>query len=89
MNEINPNQDPIDAYTAMHFLVGMVGHEFGLSFSQIIAASIAWEWVIEPYYKEVNPEIFPAPSQDSTINRVTDTLAMAGGWIVAKGGRRE
>jgi hypothetical protein len=83
MLEINPNQSPVDVYTLFHGGVGVISKQVGLTFGQTIALSLAWEWVIEPMYKDRYPGIFPAPSQDSVVNRVVDTVAVAVGWSMS------
>lgn len=77
---INPNQSPIDQYTLLHFGFGMALRSIGFGAIAAVGTSMLWEFVIEPYYKEKNPEIFPAPSQDSNANRFYDTAAVLAGW---------
>ena len=78
---INPNQTPIDVYTIFHVGSGAMARHLGLDLTQTILLSLFFEYVFEPHYKRVLPEIFPAPSQDSPANRVMDTIAVVGGWV--------
>lgn len=84
MFEINPNQSPVDMYTLFHVAVGSFSRMAGLSFETTIAMSLAFEWWIEPMYKEKYPGIFPVPSQDTPINSAVDTAAVALGWKMFK-----
>lgn len=85
---VDPNQSPLDVYTVFHVGFGALARKSGLDLTESIVVSLVWEWVLEPWYKDRYPRIFPAPSQDSTINKITDTLAVAAGWILAGRGQR-
>ena len=81
---VNPNQSPVDAYTLFHAGFGVMMREAGVSLPVTVASSLVWEYVIEPFYKDRNPEIFPVPSQDSFANRTFDTLAVVAGWALMR-----
>ncbi len=80
---VNPNQTPLDQYTLLHIGFGFILQQAGVGLPVTALVSLAWEYVIEPRYKEIYPEVFPAPSQDSTANRTLDTVAVLGGWMAA------
>jgi hypothetical protein len=78
----------VDFYTRIHFQFGVFLRSVNVALPHAVLASVLWEWIIEPHYKETQPELFPAPSQDSVLNRVFDTVAVAGGWYWANRERR-
>lgn len=81
---VDPNQRPVDVYTLYHVAFGVALCELGATALQALAISLIWEHVIEPYYKARNPEIFPAPSQDSPVNSALDTVAVMAGWYASR-----
>jgi hypothetical protein len=82
------NQAPVDVYTLGHFGVGALYRSVGLSFGQAVVLSLIFEHVLEPALKVARPDFFPAPSQDTPINRIMDTVAVAAGWAAANRVRR-
>tara|TARA_R110002012_G_scaffold32919_2_gene96776 strand:+ start:90 stop:434 length:345 start_codon:yes stop_codon:yes gene_type:complete len=83
------NRVAIDRFTLLHVLSGFVGTYalkwVGLlrfSFPIVLVGAVAWEYY-EPMLKEWNPDVFPNPSADSTINKTFDVLACLLGWGIA------
>jgi len=81
--KINPNQSPVDFYTILHVQFGVLLRSMNVSLSGAILTSVVFEWIVEPIYKDKQPELFPVPSQDSTLNRIFDTVGVAAGWYWA------
>ena len=80
---VNPNQSALDVFTLYHLGLGALLRQLGLGLAGAMAVSLAWEWWIEPAWKVRRPDLFPVPGQDSTINRLTDTVAVGLGWWFA------
>lgn len=72
------NHVPVDRFTLVHFGAGVGANVLGLSLEQTLALAIGFE-VVEYLVKDVHPEIFPHPSQDSPINAAVDVGAAVGG----------
>lgn len=80
--QIDPNQSAVDQYSTLHFAYGYVLGRTGWSAPIALLSSLAFEWAIEPALKVKYPGVFPAPSQDSFINRATDTGFVMLGWYL-------
>lgn len=80
LNEINV--DPVDKFTLLHIAAGVAMRKMGLSLTQTIALSIAWE-IAEPRLKAAVPGMFPYPSPDSPANVFFDNVAVMFGWSMA------
>lgn len=83
------NRVAIDRFTALHLLSGFVATYamkwagwINYSLPVIFIGAIAWE-IWEPMLKDWNPDIFPNPTHDSTINKTYDVLAALAGWALA------
>ena len=83
MSDTSINQTPIDVYTLAHAGWGALAFKAGLGLPVVVAASLAFEYWLEPTLKRRRPDVFPWPSQDSTANSVCDTLAVIAGWGAA------
>lgn len=87
---VNPNQAPFDIYTVGHVAWGAAMYQMGFRWQYAFGASVLWETVLEPAYKRKLPEIFPEPSQDSMVNKLTDTVAvMLGFWMAHQQKRKK
>lgn len=83
------NRVAIDRFTTLHFLSGFAATYamkwagwIAYSLPVITIGAIAWE-IWEPMLKDWNPDLFPHPSKDSTLNKTYDVLAALAGWVVA------
>ena len=75
------NQKPVDRFTLLHGLAGVLARQAGISFELTLILSIGWEF-LEPKLKETYPDQFPNPSIDSNQNKIVDVLAACAGWII-------
>jgi len=73
------NTELFDRFTLFHLLAGYVAKKFGISFTNTVIFSIAFE-ILESPLKQANPDLFPHPSPDTTTNMIGDTLAVIVGW---------
>jgi len=80
MGEINTAF--LDPYSLVHALVGVVLVVFGLGLMPALAVAITWE-VVEHVLKNIVPQVFPHPSQDTLANSIGDVLSTAVGWGLA------
>jgi hypothetical protein len=80
----NINQQAVDIYTLAHAGWGAAAFRAGLDFPAVIAASLVFEYLLEPELKRRRPDVFPWPSQDTRINSAVDTVAVAAGWWLAR-----
>jgi len=78
-----PNIAPIDRYTVAHFWLGLLYGTPSSPWYVPLGLSLLFELVERPA-KAWNPEMFPAPAQDSWINSLLDTAAVMAGWAVMK-----
>lgn len=83
-NDVNINQQAVDKYTLLHLGAGYAARRLGVGLLPALALSLTWEHWLEPAWKRSDPQFFPAPSQDRPINSFFDTLAVVGGWMLAR-----
>lgn len=82
------NREAVDQFTLLHILSGIalffIFKAFGYD-SPILALvlAVAWE-IFEPMAKEWNPDIFPNPSRDSTVNKTFDVIGVMVGYYGAR-----
>ncbi len=69
------NKQPVDRFTLVHALSGVIAGRLGVSPPVLIAIAVGWELVERPL-KESYPAFFPNPSQDSFVNATCDAGAM-------------
>ena len=77
------NHKPVDRFTLVHALSGVVAAKLGLQPSTVIVIAIGWELLERPL-KRKYPTFFPHPSQDSFINATLDAGAMVGAYYLAR-----
>tara|TARA_R100000655_G_scaffold53127_1_gene91016 strand:+ start:948 stop:1277 length:330 start_codon:yes stop_codon:yes gene_type:complete len=82
------NRSAVDQYTFLHILSGVVIFLtlklFGRDWPIVaLILAIGWE-IFEPYAKDWNPDVFPNPSKDSTINKIFDVVAVMVGYYGAR-----
>lgn len=77
------NQDPLDRYTLAHFGSGVVCGLLKVEWWQALLLSLGWD-VLERILKDVAPQIWPHPSQDSLQHVAVDTAAWMLGWASAR-----
>jgi hypothetical protein len=77
------NKKPIDRFTWVHLLNGVIGAQTSLSLSQVTALAVLWEIGERPLKKKY-AAYFPNPSQDSLSNSTGDVLATVVGFMLAK-----
>ena len=79
-----------DAYSLLHFSVGVLAYFWSISLLQIIVLHILFEYVenttmgmyiITTYFKDWWPGGKPTP--DSFVNRVSDILCTGVGWMTS------
>lgn len=71
----DPDEDPIDAWTLVHFLSGAALGAICLDFKKTLILLILWE-IIEPFIWE--------GWHESPINQIVDVIAGMLGWYLAK-----
>ena len=82
------NRTAVDQFTFLHILSGVfifiALRAFGKDLPILaFILAIGWE-IFEPYAKDWNPDVFPNPSKDSTVNKVFDVLAVMVGYYGAR-----
>ena len=82
------NRTAVDQFTILHIISGValffIFKAFGYDMPLLaLALAIGWE-IYEPYAKEWNPDLFPNPSRDSTVNKTFDVLAVMIGYYGAR-----
>ena len=77
------NQDPVDVFTAVHFVQGFILGAAGFRISTIAVMACVWE-LVEDGMKDAEPDLFPKAGHDSKENAVVDILAGVAGAIIAK-----
>ena len=80
MGEINTAL--LDPYSLVHGLVGVVMVALGFGLLPTLVLAIGWE-VAEHVLKNLIPQVFPHPSQDTLANSFGDVLSTAIGWGLA------
>lgn len=76
------NSAPIDRFTSLHFLAGfLLGNTF--TFGELVIGGILFE-ALEREMKWQRPELFPYPSQDTTINSAFDVAALCLGARIGR-----
>ncbi len=81
MNEIVVNKSPFDQFTLVHGTAGVLARHVGLSFGVTLALGFAWDYIVEPYFKQSNPDWFPFPSQDAPSHALIDAVTPAVTWM--------
>jgi hypothetical protein len=78
------NQTPIDRFTLLHVLAGVVGGVFGIPLP-VVLVSAAWFEIAENVFQGSVPSIFPntAPN-DSLANAVCDVASVGAAWTVVR-----
>ena len=77
------NGDLVDRFTLLHLLAGMALGAAGASVPLALGVGTVWEFVERPLKDRV-PVIFPDSSQDTPLNAVGDSLAVALGCALAR-----
>ena len=77
------NKDPVDRFTLVHALSGVLAEKAGVTLPQVVFLAVAWELLERPL-KEKYGRYFPHPSQDSLVNAGLDASAMVVGYLIAK-----
>jgi len=77
------NKKPIDRFTWVHLINGLLGAQTSLSLGEVTALAILWEIGERPLKKKY-AAYFPNPSQDSLSNSTGDVLATVLGYVLAK-----
>jgi|TARA_R110000824_G_scaffold93519_8_gene226116 hypothetical protein len=77
------NHKPVDRFTLVHALSGVIAAKLGLQPSTVIVIAIGWELLERPL-KRKYPTFFPHPSQDTLINASLDAGAMVGAYYLAR-----
>ena len=77
------NHKPIDRFTLVHALSGVVAAKLGLQPSTVIVLAIGWELLERPLKRKYGP-LFPHPSQDTFINATLDAGAMIGAYYLVR-----
>ena len=73
----------MDPYSLVHGLVGVASAVvLGLGFLPTLVIAVSWEF-IEHLAKNLVPQFFPHPSQDTIANAVGDVLSTMVGWSIA------
>ncbi len=80
MNAIVVNQSPFDQFTFVHGAAGVLARAAGLSFKATLALGFAWDYLIEPAFKQSHPSWFPYPSQDAPTHAFIDAITPAVTW---------
>lgn len=75
------NENLFDRYSLAHLGAGFIAKRMGLSFTLTLVCSILFE-VIEAQLKTTRPELFPHPSQDTSLNLLGDNIAVMAGWYI-------
>ena len=79
----DPNQVPVDKFTAAHFAVGALTCFLSIPFGYVAMGAVAFE-LIEDRLKRNNPGIFPVPTADSKNNALVDVGAVLVGWVTGE-----
>jgi len=80
------NRTSVDRFTLLHVLSGFIAF-FLLKWLGwpspvlVLILAIAWE-LFEPMAKDWNPDLFPHPMKDSTINKTFDVLGTMLGYYI-------
>jgi hypothetical protein len=73
----------VDRFTAAHAAFGILAGLGRLPAWATLATGLTFDLVIERHFKNVMPNIWPNPTQDTWMNIAGDTVAMMLGWKVA------
>ncbi len=77
------NHAPVDRFTLVHALSGVIAAQLGLKPSTVIVIAIGWEFLERPLKRKYGP-LFPHPSQDTFINASLDAGAMIGAYYLTR-----
>ena len=77
------NQDPLDRFTLVHALSGVLAAKAGATLPQVVFLAVGWELLERPL-KIKYGRYFPHPSQDSLVNATLDASAMVIAYLIAR-----
>lgn len=75
------NQELFDRFSLLHLASGYMAKKLGFGFGITLLGSIVFE-VLEVRLKNDYPNMFPNPSQDSSLNMLGDSIAVMAGWYL-------
>lgn len=73
----------VDRFTAAHASYGVLAGLGGLPAWATLASGLVFDLIIERHFKNVMPNVWPNPTQDTWQNIAGDTVAMMIGWKIA------
>jgi hypothetical protein len=73
----------VDRFTAAHAAFGVLAGLGRLPAWATLTTGLVFDLIIERHFKNVMPNIWPNPTQDTWMNIAGDTLAMMAGWKFA------
>jgi len=75
------NESPLDQFTLVHAMGGLLARCMGISFQTTLALGFAWDYIVEPAMKNTHPNLFPYPSQDAPSHAFIDAVTPAAAWL--------
>ena len=80
------NQTAFDRYSLIHAAVGYGVGVAGVPWRVALTWAVAFE-LLEDELKDKAPQLFPRPSHDSTVNKVSDVVVFLAGYAIANRGK--